>query len=120
LYTTASESFNALKSVSGPVLLLSTSDISRRTVDCAVLEEINKTAQEILPGLRAEYEQVMRELEQEEAEVAELHNYNQDFQKELKASIAEQKYFISLCFVVCRFADTSDTAPIWRLSKPSY
>jgi hypothetical protein len=35
-----------------------------------VLEEINKKAREILPGLRAEYEQVMKELEQAEAKVA--------------------------------------------------
>jgi hypothetical protein len=88
--------------------------------DCTVLEEINKKAQEILPGLRAEYEQVMRELEQEEAEVAEIENCDQDYLKELKASIAEQKYVASLSFMIYRFADTSDTAPKWRLSKPNY
>jgi kinetochore protein Spc7/SPC105 len=59
-----------------------------------VLEEINKKAQEVLPGLRAEYEQVMRELEQEEAEVAEIENCDQDYLKELKTSIAEQRFVV--------------------------
>jgi kinetochore protein Spc7/SPC105 len=61
-----------------------------------VLEEINKKAQEILPSLRADYEQIMQELEREQAEVAEIENCDQDYLKELKTSIAEQKFVIPL------------------------
>ena len=47
---------------------------------------------QVLPDLEREYEEVMRELEQEQAEVAEIENSDQDYLNELKASIAEQKY----------------------------
>ena len=50
-----------------------------------------KTADAILPDLEKEYEQVMRELEQEESEVKEIESCNQDYLNELKVSIAEQK-----------------------------
>lgn len=46
---------------------------------------------EVLPALEREYEEVMRELEQQQAEVAEIENSDQDYLNELKASIAEQK-----------------------------
>jgi kinetochore protein Spc7/SPC105 len=46
---------------------------------------------QVLPALEQEYEEVMRELEQQQAEVAEIENCDQDYLNELKASIAEQK-----------------------------
>jgi kinetochore protein Spc7/SPC105 len=46
---------------------------------------------EVLPALEREYEEIMRELEQQQAEVAEIENSDQDYLTELKASIAEQK-----------------------------
>ncbi|KAJ7823569.1 Spc7 kinetochore protein-domain-containing protein [Mycena olivaceomarginata] len=45
---------------------------------------------QVLPALEREYEEVMRELEQQQAEVAEIENSDQDYLTELKASIAEQ------------------------------
>lgn len=56
-----------------------------------MLENIISQAQDMLPALRAEYEQAARELEQEEADVAELQNSDKDYLNELKVSIAEQE-----------------------------
>lgn len=53
---------------------------------------------EVLPALEREYEEVMRELEQQQAEVAEIENSDQDYLNELKASIAEQKSVFDLGF----------------------
>ena len=50
-----------------------------------------KTADDILPDLEKEYEQLVQELEQEESEVKEIESCDQDYLNELKASIAEQK-----------------------------
>ncbi|PSR80699.1 hypothetical protein PHLCEN_2v6615 [Hermanssonia centrifuga] len=58
--------------------------------DAKVLEEIIGQAQEILPGLRDEYDQVMRELEKEEKDVSELEKSDKDYLNELKMTIAEQ------------------------------
>ncbi len=56
-----------------------------------MLEEIIGQAQEILPGLRDEYDQVMRELEKEEKDVSELEKSDKDYLNELKMTIAEQE-----------------------------
>jgi kinetochore protein Spc7/SPC105 len=45
----------------------------------------------VLPALQKEYEEVMQELEKENAEVVEIEACDQDYLNELKASIAEQK-----------------------------
>ncbi len=45
----------------------------------------------MLPDLRAEYEQAAKELQQEEADIAELQNSDKDYLTELKVSIAEQE-----------------------------
>ncbi|KAI6022339.1 Spc7 kinetochore protein-domain-containing protein [Pisolithus microcarpus] len=58
--------------------------------DANFLEEIIREAQSILPGLQQEYDQLVEELEQETAEITELEACDQDYLKELKASIAEQ------------------------------
>ncbi|KAF7792468.1 hypothetical protein EIP86_003507 [Pleurotus ostreatoroseus] len=59
--------------------------------DAKVLEDIINQAQDMLPSLRAEYEQAARELQQEEADIAELQNSDKDYLNELKVSIAEQE-----------------------------
>jgi kinetochore protein Spc7/SPC105 len=59
--------------------------------DAKELEKINNLAMEILPGLEEEHEQVMRELEEEQADVAEIESCDKDYLSELKASITEQK-----------------------------
>jgi kinetochore protein Spc7/SPC105 len=55
------------------------------------LEEINKCATQIIPTLEAEYEEVMRELELEQAAVDEIERSDMNYLNELKASITEQK-----------------------------
>jgi hypothetical protein len=60
--------------------------------DAKELEKINIRVMEILPALEAEHDQVMHELEQEQAVVAEIENSDKDYLSELKASITEQKY----------------------------
>ncbi|EKM60780.1 uncharacterized protein PHACADRAFT_168096 [Phanerochaete carnosa HHB-10118-sp] len=58
--------------------------------DAKFLEGITNEAQDILPSLRAEYAQVMEELEKEETAVAELEKSDKEYLNELKVSIAEQ------------------------------
>ncbi|KAJ7169443.1 Spc7 kinetochore protein-domain-containing protein [Mycena filopes] len=58
--------------------------------DVRTIEQLRAMPDEVLPALEREYEEVMRELEQQQAEVAEIENSDQDYLNELKASIAEQ------------------------------
>ncbi|KAJ7225955.1 Spc7 kinetochore protein-domain-containing protein [Mycena pura] len=58
--------------------------------DALVMEQLRTLPDEILPALEREYEEVMLELEQEQAEVAEIESCDADYLNELKASIAEQ------------------------------
>ncbi|KAG1834429.1 Spc7 kinetochore protein-domain-containing protein, partial [Suillus variegatus] len=58
--------------------------------DAKVLENIIRQAQEVVPALNEEYENLLRELEQEQVDVAELENCDQDYLNELKATIQEQ------------------------------
>ncbi|KAF7978879.1 hypothetical protein HWV62_44371 [Athelia sp. TMB] len=60
------------------------------TADAKTLEGINGQAQTLVPQLREEYEQVMRELEAEKACVAEIEGCDQKYLNELKAEIAVQ------------------------------
>ena len=50
-----------------------------------------KEAQDLLPTLRQEYEEVSRLLEQEQADIDEIENSDKDYLNELKSSIAEQR-----------------------------
>jgi kinetochore protein Spc7/SPC105 len=59
--------------------------------DAKMLEKINKGVMQILPALEEEYEQVTRELEQEQSDVAEIENCDKEYLGDLKASITEQK-----------------------------
>ncbi|TBU34906.1 Spc7 kinetochore protein-domain-containing protein [Dichomitus squalens] len=58
--------------------------------DATYLAGVIKEAQDLLPELRQEYEEVTRLLEQEQADIDEIENSDQDYLNELKASIAEQ------------------------------
>ncbi|RXW18933.1 hypothetical protein EST38_g6928 [Candolleomyces aberdarensis] len=58
--------------------------------DAKKLEALSAAASEVIPDLEREYEQIMAELEREQAEVAEIEACDQDYLNELKASIAEQ------------------------------
>ena len=53
-----------------------------------------KEAQDMLPELRQEYEEVTRLLAQEQADIDEIENSDKDFLNELKATIAEQRYLL--------------------------
>ncbi|KAF8499454.1 Spc7 kinetochore protein-domain-containing protein [Gautieria morchelliformis] len=55
------------------------------------LVDIATRAEQTLPGLRTEFEEITRELEREKAAVAEIENCDQTFLSELKATIAEQR-----------------------------
>ena len=50
----------------------------------------------MLPELRQEYEEVTRLLAQEQADIDEIENSDKDFLNELKATIAEQRYLLSV------------------------
>lgn len=56
-----------------------------------MLEGIKARTDEIIPVLEQEYENTMRELEQEKKEVAEIEASDQDYLNELKNTISEQK-----------------------------
>ncbi|KAJ2920371.1 hypothetical protein MD484_g151, partial [Candolleomyces efflorescens] len=58
--------------------------------DAVKLEALGAAASQVIPDLEREYEQIMAELEREQAEVAEIEACDQDYLNELKASIAEQ------------------------------
>ncbi|TFK41287.1 Spc7 kinetochore protein-domain-containing protein [Crucibulum laeve] len=59
-------------------------------IDAKALEVLRATADELVPSLEKQYEEIMAELEKEKAEVAEIEACDQDYLNELKASIAEQ------------------------------
>lgn len=59
--------------------------------DAKALEGIIQQAQDIVPGLRQEYDELMAELAKEKAEVAELEGCDQNYLNELKATLAEQR-----------------------------
>ncbi|KAI0651524.1 Spc7 kinetochore protein-domain-containing protein [Trametes meyenii] len=72
LYQSAAEGFTNLES------------------DATYLAGVIKEAQDVLPTLRDEYAEVMRLLQQEQADIDEIENSDKDFLNELKATIAEQ------------------------------
>lgn len=60
--------------------------------DARTLEELNKSADGLIPELEQEYQRLTEELEREQAEVAEIESGDQDYLNELKATVSEQKY----------------------------
>jgi kinetochore protein Spc7/SPC105 len=59
--------------------------------DAKMLEGFKARADELVPALDQEYENITRELEQEMAEVAEIEGSDQDYLNELKNTISEQR-----------------------------
>jgi kinetochore protein Spc7/SPC105 len=57
-----------------------------------VIESIKEAADEAIPLLQQEYDEIVRVLKKEGAEAAEIEASDQDYLNELKASIAEQRY----------------------------
>ncbi|KDQ54882.1 hypothetical protein JAAARDRAFT_37995 [Jaapia argillacea MUCL 33604] len=64
--------------------------------DAKVLENIIKDAQDVIPSLQEEYDQIMRELEKEQAEVEQIQNCDQGHLADLKAAIAEQESILDV------------------------
>ena len=60
--------------------------------DARTLEELNGSADGLIPELEQEYQRLTEELEREQAEVAEIESGDQDYLNELKATVSEQKY----------------------------
>ncbi|KAI9462336.1 Spc7 kinetochore protein-domain-containing protein [Lactarius psammicola] len=58
--------------------------------DAGILESVIQQAENLLPSLREEHAQVIKELEQEESIAAEIANCDQEYLSELKATLAEQ------------------------------
>jgi kinetochore protein Spc7/SPC105 len=59
--------------------------------DANTLEPIKRAAEELVPALEKEYNDILKVLEREQAEVAEIEVSDQDYLNDLKVSIAEQK-----------------------------
>lgn len=55
------------------------------------MEKYNAQVLGVLPDLEQEYDEILKELEKEEAEIAQLEGSDEQYLEELKASIAEQK-----------------------------
>jgi kinetochore protein Spc7/SPC105 len=91
LHTAADKGLVELKAVSHMSSMLYLTIPEYVTQDAKELEKINHLALEILPALEEEHQLVMRELEQEQADVAEIENGDKNYLNELKASITEQK-----------------------------
>lgn len=64
--------------------------LSELETDAKTLADLRAHADDIVPALQQEYDSIMRELQQEQAEVAEIEQCDQDYLNELKVSIAEQ------------------------------
>lgn len=73
--------------------------------DAKALEGIIRQAQDIVPGLQQEYDELMTELAKEKAEVTELEGCDQNYLNELKATLAEQ----GCVFICCE--------PWWHFHK---
>jgi kinetochore protein Spc7/SPC105 len=62
--------------------------------DCKAMEEVKHAAATQLPPLEEEFAQLKAELDQEQADVAEIEGCDQEYLNELKAEIAEQEYVL--------------------------
>lgn len=68
--------------------------------DAKTLEKIKAKAADVVPTLQREYDEIMRQLEKEQAEVADIEQCDQDYLNELKSSIAEQEWVVlPLCML---------------------
>ena len=92
LYAIADQGFNELEQVRlSPIMcLFALSDAAK---DASTLGTIIQQAENLLPSLREEHAQVIRELEQEQSIAAEIENCDQGYLSELKVTLAEQGYY---------------------------
>ena len=91
LYVIADQGFSELEQVRlRPIMR--PSDLSDVTKDASTLETIIQQAEDVLPLLREEHAQVIRDLEQEQSIAAEIENCDQEYLSELKVTLAEQGY----------------------------
>jgi hypothetical protein len=72
--------------------LFALSDVAK---DASALGTIIQQADSILPSLREEHSQVIRELEQEQSIAVEIENCDQGYLSELKATLSEQGYCLT-------------------------
>lgn len=63
--------------------------------DARTLEGLIGSADGLIPELNQEYQSLIKDLEREQAEVAEIEGGDQDYLNDLKTTVAEQKYVIS-------------------------
>jgi hypothetical protein len=91
LYAIADQGFSELEQVrlSPTIRLFALSDVAK---DTSTLETIIQQAEDVLPSLREEHAQVIRELEEEQSITAEIENCDRGYLSELKATLAEQGY----------------------------
>lgn len=89
---TAEEAFKSLENVRCIELLLTSCANFFLCQDARTLEELIRSADGLIPELEQEYQSLTKELEREQAEVAEIEGGDQDYLNELKATVAEQKY----------------------------
>jgi hypothetical protein len=66
--------------------------LSNVAKDASTLGTIIQQAENLLPPLREEHAQVIRELEQEQSIAAEIENCDQGYLSELKVTLSEQGY----------------------------
>lgn len=94
LYAIADQGCSELEQVRLNLImhLFALSDVAK---DANTLETINQQAENLLPSLREEYAQVIRELEQEQSTAAEIENCDQGYLSELKVTLAEQRYCLT-------------------------
>lgn len=60
------------------------------------MEGIVADAQELVPRLKEEFQQLTKELLQEQATVAEIEQCDPDYLSDLKSSIADHKYVLAV------------------------
>jgi kinetochore protein Spc7/SPC105 len=91
LYAIADQGFSELEQVRlSPIMrLFALSDVAK---DASTLGTVIQQAENLLPSLREEQAQVIRELEQEQSIAAEIENCDQGYLSELKVTLAEQGY----------------------------
>lgn len=89
LYAIADQGFSELEQVRLSLIMRLLSDVAK---DASTLETIIQQAENLLPSLREEHAQVIRELEQEQSITAEIENCDQGYLRELKVTLAEQGY----------------------------
>jgi kinetochore protein Spc7/SPC105 len=94
LYAIADQGFSELEQVRTSTImrLFALSDVAK---DASTLGTIIQQADSLLPSLREEHAQVIRELEQEQSITAEIENCDQGYLSELKATLSEQGYCLT-------------------------